>query len=62
MLNSLPAVILLDFAILLTAFSWGLGFYLVDKRVHLSLPSPLVVLSASSVTVSKAWELPLGQS
>lgn len=34
MLNTLPAVILLDIAIFFTALSWGLGAYLVDKRVH----------------------------
>jgi hypothetical protein len=35
MINALPAPILLDIAILFTALSWGLGFYIVDKRVHL---------------------------
>jgi hypothetical protein len=35
MLNSLPAPILLDIAILFTALAWGLGLYLVDKRVRL---------------------------
>jgi len=35
MLNALPAPILLDIAIILTALSWGLGLYLVDKRVYL---------------------------
>jgi len=35
MLNSLPAPILLDIAIVFTALAWGLGLYLVDKRVHL---------------------------
>jgi hypothetical protein len=35
MLNALPAPILLDIAIIFTALSWGLGFYLVDKRVHI---------------------------
>jgi hypothetical protein len=34
MLNALPAPILLDIAILFTALSWGLGFYIVDKRVY----------------------------
>jgi hypothetical protein len=34
MLNSLPAPILLDVAILLTALAWGLGFYLVDKKAY----------------------------
>jgi hypothetical protein len=33
-LNSLPAPVLLDVAILSTALAWGLGFYLVDKRVY----------------------------
>ena len=31
MLNALPAPILLDIAIIFTALSWGLGFYLVDS-------------------------------
>ena len=35
MLSTLPPVILLDIAILFTALSWGLGMYLVDKKVHL---------------------------
>jgi len=34
MLNSLPAPILLDIAIFFTALSWGLGMYLVDKKVQ----------------------------
>ena len=34
MLTALPAPILLDIAIFFTALSWGLGFYLVDKRVY----------------------------
>ena len=34
MLDALPAPILLDIAILFTALSWGLGFYIVDKRVY----------------------------
>jgi hypothetical protein len=34
-LNTLPAPILLDIAIIFTALSWGLGLYLVDKRVYL---------------------------
>jgi hypothetical protein len=34
MLNALPAPILLDIAIIFTALSWGLGLYLVDKRVY----------------------------
>jgi len=32
--NSLPAPILLDIAILSTAFSWGIGFYIVDRKAH----------------------------
>jgi hypothetical protein len=35
MLNSLPTPILLDIAIIFTALSWGLGLYLVDKRVYI---------------------------
>ena len=35
MLNALPTPILLDIAIIFTALSWGLGFYLVDKRVYI---------------------------
>src|SRR6516164_5691392 len=35
MLNSLPAPVLLDVAIFFTALSWGLGFYLIDRRVHI---------------------------
>ena len=35
MLNTLPAPILLDIAIFFTALSWGLGLYLVDKKVYL---------------------------
>jgi len=35
MLNFLPAPVLLDVAILLTALAWGLGFYVVDKKVYL---------------------------
>ena len=35
MLNALPAPILLDIAIGFTALSWGLGLYLVDRRVYL---------------------------
>ena len=34
MLYALPAPILLDIAILFTALSWGLGLYLVDKKVY----------------------------
>lgn len=34
MLSSLPAPILLDVAILFTALSWGLGFYIVDRKAH----------------------------
>jgi hypothetical protein len=35
MLSTLPAPILLDIAIVFTALSWGLGMYLVDRKVHL---------------------------
>lgn len=35
MLNALPAPILLDIAIFFTALSWGIGAYLVDKKVHI---------------------------
>jgi len=35
MLSNLPAPILLDIAIFFTAFSWGLGFYLVDRKIYL---------------------------
>ena len=34
MLNSLPPPILLDIAIFFTALSWGLGFYIADKKAH----------------------------
>jgi hypothetical protein len=34
MLNTLPSPILLDIAILFTALSWGVGLYLVDKKVY----------------------------
>jgi hypothetical protein len=33
-MNSLPAPILLDVAILFTALAWGLGFYAVDRKAH----------------------------
>jgi len=33
-MNTLPAPILLDIAIFVTALSWGLGLYLVDKKAH----------------------------
>jgi hypothetical protein len=35
-LGTLPTPILLDIAILFTALSWGLGLYLVDKKVYIS--------------------------
>jgi hypothetical protein len=35
MLNALPAPFLLDIAIIFTALSWGLGLYLVEKRVYI---------------------------
>jgi hypothetical protein len=34
MLNTLPAPILLDIAILFTALAWGLGAFLVDRKIH----------------------------
>ena len=33
--GSLPAPILLDIAILFTALSWGLGFFIADRKVYL---------------------------
>jgi hypothetical protein len=35
MLGTLPAPILLDIAILLTALCWGLGFFIADRKVYL---------------------------
>src|SRR6202166_138083 len=35
MLNPLPPPILLVIAILFTALSWGLGLYVVDKKVYI---------------------------
>jgi hypothetical protein len=35
MLGTLPAPILLDIAILFTALSWGLGFFIADRKVYL---------------------------
>ena len=35
MLGTLPTPILLDIAILLTALSWGLGFFIADRKVYL---------------------------
>ena len=35
MLNSLPTIILLDVAIFFTALSWGLGFYIVDRKIYI---------------------------
>jgi hypothetical protein len=34
MFNALPAPILLDIAILFTALSWGVGFYVADRTAH----------------------------
>jgi len=34
MLSGLPAPVLLDIAIFFTGLSWGIGFYLVDRRVY----------------------------
>ena len=30
----LPAPVLLDIAIFVTALSWGIGFYVVDRKAH----------------------------
>ena len=35
MLGTLPAPILLDIAILFAALSWGLGFFIADRRIYL---------------------------
>jgi hypothetical protein len=35
MLGTLPTPILLDIAVLFTALSWGLGFFIADRKVHL---------------------------
>ena len=35
MLGMLPTPILLDIAILFTALSWGLGFFIADRKVYL---------------------------
>ena len=35
MLGTLPAPVLLDIAILFTALSWGLGFFIADRKVYL---------------------------
>jgi hypothetical protein len=35
MLNSLPTIILLDVAIFFAALSWGLGFYIVDRKIYI---------------------------
>ena len=35
MLNGLPAPVLLDIAIVFTALSWGLGFYVADRKVYI---------------------------
>jgi hypothetical protein len=35
MLGTLPTPILLDIAILFTALSWGLGFFIADRKVYL---------------------------
>ena len=34
MLNALPAPVLLDIAIFFTALSWGIGFYIVDRKAY----------------------------
>ncbi len=38
MLGSLPTPILLDIAILFTALAWGIGIYLVDKKIYIFAP------------------------
>ena len=35
MLNALPTIILLDVVIFFTARSWGLSFYIVDKKLYI---------------------------
>lgn len=35
MLGTLPTPILFDIAILFTALSWGLGFFIADRKVYL---------------------------
>ena len=35
MLGTLPTPILLDIAILFTALSWGLGFFIAERKVYL---------------------------
>ncbi|HMD05969.1 MAG TPA: hypothetical protein VKH63_00425 [Candidatus Acidoferrum sp.] len=35
MLGTLPTPILLDIAVLFTALSWGLGFFIADRKVYL---------------------------
>ena len=34
-MSRLPAPILLDIAIFFTALSWGIGFYIVDRKAHI---------------------------
>ena len=34
MLNTLPAAVLLDVAILATALSWSIGFFVADRKFH----------------------------
>jgi hypothetical protein len=55
MLNTLPTPILLDIAIIFTALSWGLGFYVADKKVYFLRRSPSVVSYVCSGTAWKAW-------
>jgi hypothetical protein len=38
MLRNLPLPILLDIAIFFTALAWGLGIYLIGKRVLIFAP------------------------
>ena len=51
MLGTLPAPILLDIAILFTALSWGLGFFIADRKVYLFASLAIGVLSACLGTV-----------
>jgi hypothetical protein len=38
MLDTLPGPLLLDVAILVTAFCWGMGFYIADRQVRVFAP------------------------
>jgi len=60
-LNALPAPILLDIAMIFTALSWGLGLYLVDKRVYIFASLAVGCFVCLFGTVSRAWVRPPGQ-